>query len=93
MVLTKSDDVVMYVVFFVISVLGINAKPSFSFTIPAIGPFANFGKEPIQPMKVYSGKRVQDDSIRMVYFHDLTVGVVELGPNKLLLNCELLEIL
>lgn len=28
----------------------------------------------------------------MVYFNDQTVAVVELGPNKLLLNCELIEI-
>lgn len=92
MVLTRSNNVVMYVVLFVLSVLGINAKPSLSFNIPAIGPFANFGKEPVKPMKIYSGKRAENDSIRMVYYHDLTVAVVELGPNKLLLNCELLEI-
>lgn len=93
MVWTKNDNVVMYVVLFILSVFGINAKPSFSFNIPAIGPFANLGGERVQPMKIYSGKRVMNDSIRMVYYHDLTVAVVELGPNKLLLNCELIEIL
>lgn len=90
--LTKDKNVVMHIVLFIIGVLGINAKPSLSFNLPAIGPFANFGKESVKPMKIYSGKRVDSDSIRMVYFHDLTVAIVELGPNKLLLNCELLEI-
>ncbi|KAJ8975352.1 hypothetical protein NQ317_000280 [Molorchus minor] len=78
--------------FFVLCVLGINGKPSLSFNLPAIGPFANFGKEPQRILKSYSGRRVKNDSIRMVYFNDQTVAIVELGPKKLLLNCELIEI-
>ncbi|CAH1179902.1 unnamed protein product [Phaedon cochleariae] len=92
MLLTRHENVVMHVVFFILFALGINGKPSFSLNFPAFGPFANFGKEPKQSLKSYSGKRVTNDSIRMVYFNYQTVAVVELGPNKLLLNCELIEI-
>lgn len=41
--------------------------------------------------KPYTGRRVGNDTLRMIYFHDQTVAVVELGPGKLLLNCELIE--
>jgi len=39
-----------------------------------------------------SGKRVSNDSLIMIYYHDLTIAVTELGPQKLLLGCELIEI-
>ncbi|CAG9136750.1 unnamed protein product [Plutella xylostella] len=42
-------------------------------------------------VKPYTGRRVANDSLRMVYHHDQTVAVVELGRGKLLLNCELIE--
>ncbi|XP_023026280.1 phospholipase A2B [Leptinotarsa decemlineata] len=93
MILTRNENVVtMYVVFFVLCTFGINGKPSLTFNLPALGPFRNLGKDHRTNLKSYSGKRVDKDSLRMVYFHDLTVAVVELGPNKLLLNCELIEI-
>lgn len=94
MLLSKtSDNVVMFIVFLTLCLFGINGKPSLSFNLPQIGPFGTLGKEPTQTLKIYSGRRIDENSIRMVYFHDLTVAVVELGPNKLLLNCELIEIL
>ncbi|KAG5891726.1 hypothetical protein JTB14_000329 [Gonioctena quinquepunctata] len=55
-------------------------------------PSGNLGKDHTPNLKSYSGKRVTKESMRMVYFHDSTVAIVELGPNKLLLNCELIEI-
>lgn len=42
-------------------------------------------------VKPYTGRRVANDTLRMIYYHDQTVAVVELGPDKLLLNCELIE--
>ncbi|GBP05210.1 hypothetical protein EVAR_76684_1 [Eumeta japonica] len=49
-------------------------------------------KEGSEPgVKPYTGRRIANDTLRMVYYHDQTVAVVELGPEKLLLNCELIE--
>ncbi|XP_014357843.2 uncharacterized protein LOC106710337 [Papilio machaon] len=48
-------------------------------------------REPAAGVKPYTGRRVGNDTLRMVYHHDQTVAVVELGPSKLLLNCELIE--
>ncbi|KAJ0176380.1 hypothetical protein K1T71_007559 [Dendrolimus kikuchii] len=42
-------------------------------------------------VKPYTGRRIANDTLRMIYYHDQTVAVVELGPDKLLLNCELIE--
>ncbi|XP_037931991.1 uncharacterized protein LOC119666785 [Teleopsis dalmanni] len=39
-----------------------------------------------------NGKRLTNDSLLMIYYHDSTVAVTELGPEKLLLSCELIEI-
>uniref|UniRef100_A0A1B0D9R2 Uncharacterized protein n=1 Tax=Phlebotomus papatasi TaxID=29031 RepID=A0A1B0D9R2_PHLPP len=39
-----------------------------------------------------SGLRQKNDSLMMIYHHDLTIAVVELGPEKSLLGCELIEI-
>ncbi|EFA07968.1 phospholipase A2B precursor [Tribolium castaneum] len=76
--------------FFLLSLLG----PSGALNLPAIGPFRNFGQrgESSFHIKSYTGRRVKNDSIRMVYFHDQTVAIVELQPDKLLLNCELIEV-
>lgn len=69
-------------------------KPSLKF--PNFNVFGVFGHQREQRqavgLKTYSGDRVRNDSLRMVYFHDQTVAVVELGENKLLLNCELIEV-
>ncbi|XP_053678982.1 uncharacterized protein LOC128729334 [Anopheles nili] len=43
-------------------------------------------------MKSYSERRLDVESLRMIYFHDQTVAVVELGPAKRLIGCELIEI-
>lgn len=42
--------------------------------------------------KGFSGLRAYDRSTRVVYYHDQTVAVVELGPDRLLLSCELIEV-
>lgn len=39
-----------------------------------------------------SGRRLAVDSLRMIYYNDQTIAIVELGPEKLLLSCELIEI-
>lgn len=49
-------------------------------------------KRSLRQMKTYSGNRISNDSLVMIYYHDSTIAVVELGPQKLLLNCELIEI-
>lgn len=92
MVLTGA---VCYVVFLVLCVLGTYGKPSMSITLPNFNIFGVFGhpREQRQTnLKRYSGHRVSNESLRMVYFHDQTVAVVELGSQKLLLNCELIEV-
>lgn len=67
-----------------------------SIDLPTFNIFEIFGKSPRESrqtmLKKFSGERVKNDSIVMVYFHDQTVAVVELGPKKLLLNCELIEV-
>ncbi|XP_068633266.1 uncharacterized protein [Battus philenor] len=79
-----------------------SAKP-FAFSFPAgwslAGLVGTVGarsedaerREPAAGVKPYTGRRVGNDTLRMVYHHDQTVAVVELGPGKLLLNCELIE--
>lgn len=61
---------------------------SFNFHLPGLR--LNDGPPP--EVKTYDGSRLRDDSIIMVYYHDLSVAVVELGPKKLLLNCNIIEI-
>lgn len=39
-----------------------------------------------------SGRRLAADSLRMIYYNDQTIAIVELGPEKLLISCELIEI-
>lgn len=89
------NEVVLYGVLFVLCIIGTHGKPSLSFNLPNLAVFAGFGTARDQRdagLKTYSGKRVNNSSLRMVYFHDQTVAVVELGPRKLLLNCELIEV-
>lgn len=81
--------------FFAYIVMFVICKPSVSIDLPTFNIFEIFGKsrESRQTLlKKYSGERVRNDSIVMVYFHDQTVAVAELGPKKLLLNCELIEV-
>ncbi|KAH8306868.1 hypothetical protein KR018_009933, partial [Drosophila ironensis] len=77
------------------------AKPTLSFSLPqglqGFPSFQSFTQQIIEQrsvrqMKTYSGKRVSNDSLIMIYHHDLTIAVTELGPQKLLLGCELIEI-
>lgn len=48
-------------------------------------------RETAAGVKPYTGRRISNETLRMIYYHDQTVAVVELGPEKLLLNCELIE--
>ncbi|KAH8387738.1 hypothetical protein KR093_009222 [Drosophila rubida] len=77
------------------------AKPTLSFSLPqglqGFPSFQSFTQQIIEQrslrqMKTYSGNRVSNDSLIMIYYHDLTIAVTELGPQKLLLGCELIEI-
>ncbi|KAK4874520.1 hypothetical protein RN001_013880 [Aquatica leii] len=90
-----SNSGVIYVSVLVLCIISTQGKPSFSLNFPSLaffGGFANARENRQVHVKEYSGKRIKNDSLLMVYFHDQTVAVVELGPNKLLLNCELVEI-
>lgn len=44
------------------------------------------------PTKKYTGFKLEPASLRMIYYHDQTIAVVEIGEGKALLNCELVEI-
>ncbi|XP_050298976.1 uncharacterized protein LOC126737923 [Anthonomus grandis grandis] len=79
---------VMLAIFILLLAVEIHCKPSLG-GFKLRGPFNP--KAESEPLKQYTGRKVSD-SIRMVYFHDQTVAVVELGPRKLLLNCEIIEV-
>lgn len=44
------------------------------------------------PFKGFSGLRFREDSKRLVYYYEQTVAVVEIGPERELYNCELIEV-
>lgn len=44
------------------------------------------------PTKTYTGYKLNPTSLRMIYYHDQTIAIVEIGEGKALLNCELVEI-
>lgn len=44
------------------------------------------------PTKIYTGYKLNPTSLRMIYYHDQTIAIVEIGEGKALLNCELVEI-
>ncbi|CAH0715234.1 unnamed protein product, partial [Brenthis ino] len=76
-----------------------SAKP-FAFSFPASWSLAGLvgsvgARSEVEKrdagVKPYTGRRVGNDTLRMIYYHDQTVAVVELGEDKLLLNCELIE--
>lgn len=78
-----------------------SAKP-FAFSFPASWSLAGLvgsvgARSEVEKrdagVKPYTGRRVGNDTLRMIYYHDQTVAVVELGEDKLLLNCELIETL
>ena len=81
------------VVFFVLTFFGTYAKPSaFTINVAGFSGFDRSGKSRNEPKKEYTGRRVQNHSILMVYLHDQTIAVIEVAPDRLLLNCELIEI-
>ncbi|XP_050505753.1 uncharacterized protein LOC126884018 [Diabrotica virgifera virgifera] len=84
---------VMFATLLFLCLLGIDGKsmPSFSLKFPDFSKIGRPANILVVP-KNYTGYRVSQDSIRMVYVNDFTVAIVELGANKLLLNCELIEI-
>lgn len=79
------------------------AKPTLPFNLgtslqfPSLKTFAPFQqyieKRQAEASKRFTGRRFDSNSLRMVYYHDMTIAVVELGPEKLLLGCELIEVL
>ncbi|KFB49061.1 AGAP000899-PA-like protein [Anopheles sinensis] len=69
------------------------AKPTLSFQLSQIPGFTHIVERRLMDaMKSYSERRLDVESLRMIYFHDQTVAVVELGPAKRLIGCELIEI-
>lgn len=44
------------------------------------------------PEKNYTGIRVRPDSKLVIYYHEQTIAVVEVGSRRELFNCELLEV-
>lgn len=76
------------------------AKPTFSFGLPGGFSLAQFvgarSEGGIQRrsaiVKPYTGLRMSNSSLIMIYWYDQTVAVAELGPEKLLLSCELIEV-
>lgn len=92
--MTDPMDTLLYAIVLVLSVLGTRGTPTLSLGFPSFASFAGIGarRDERSTTKPYSGIRVQNDSLRMVYYNMQTVAVVELGPGKLLLNCELLEV-
>lgn len=40
----------------------------------------------------HSGHRITSESLVMIYHHDQTIAIVELGPDKIIYGCELIEI-
>ncbi|XP_053686284.1 uncharacterized protein LOC128735821 [Sabethes cyaneus] len=69
------------------------AKPTINFQLSQIPGFTQIVERKLQEaMKSYSQRRLDGESLRMIYFHDQTVAVVELGPQKTLIGCELIEI-
>lgn len=87
-------SVMYYIGFLVFCVLGTHGTPTLSLGLPSFSTFTTFTgrQDDAGRVKPYSGIRVTNDSLRMVYYQDQTVAIVELGPNKLLLNCELIEV-
>uniref|UniRef100_A0A182QX73 Phospholipase A2 n=1 Tax=Anopheles farauti TaxID=69004 RepID=A0A182QX73_9DIPT len=69
------------------------AKPTLPFQLSKIPGFTHIVERRLMDaMKTYSERRLDVESLRMIYFHDQTVAVVELGPAKRLIGCELIEI-
>lgn len=75
------------------------AKPTFSFGIPGGFSLARFvgagnevGIQKTPEVKPYTGMRMVNNSLIMIYWYDQTVAIAELGPKKLLLSCELIEV-
>lgn len=91
--MTDPLDALFYAIL-VVSVLGTQGTPTLSLGFPSFATFAGIGarRDERSISKPYSAIRVQNDSLRMVYYNMQTVAVVELGPGKLLLNCELIEV-
>ncbi|KAG8304630.1 hypothetical protein J6590_089122 [Homalodisca vitripennis] len=48
--------------------------------------------ENTSPYKGYSGIQPRPDAERLIYYHEQTIAVVEVGPKRELFNCELIEV-
>lgn len=58
----------------------------------ALAAFACTIQAAKSPTKTYTGYKLSPKSLRMIYYHDQTIAIVEIGEGKSLLNCELVEI-
>jgi len=62
-------------------------------TMPMVAGQRGFGVTgETSPFKGYSGVRVREDATRVVYYHEQTIAVVEVGHKRELYNCELIEV-
>lgn len=62
-------------------------------TVPVVSGQRGFGVSgDTSPYKGYSGLRVRSDAKRLSYYHEQTIAVVEIGNNRELYNCELIEV-
>lgn len=62
-------------------------------TVPVVSGQRGLGVSgDTSPYKGYSGIRVRSDAKRVSYYHEQTIAVVELGNNRELYNCELIEV-
>ncbi|XP_044730991.1 uncharacterized protein LOC123294006 [Chrysoperla carnea] len=85
----------------ILTSLTVSSKPTFSLSlIGQLSRLTGFSKRDTDKaedinsrVKPFSGQRVKGDSIQMVYYHDQTIAVIEIGPDRLLLNCELIEVI
>lgn len=60
---------------------------------PAVSAQRGFGiTGDTSPFKGYSGIRARSDAKRVVYFHEQTIAVVEVGDKRELYSCELIEV-
>ncbi|CAG9767139.1 unnamed protein product [Ceutorhynchus assimilis] len=90
-ILTLGNHVMVALFLLFCLLLEIRGKPSLG-GLTFRGPFnADAADNGMGVLKQYSGRKIEN-STRMVYFHDQTVAIVELGPRKLLLNCEIIEV-
>ncbi|KAG8248305.1 hypothetical protein J6590_042925 [Homalodisca vitripennis] len=62
-------------------------------SVPLVSGQRGFGVTgDTSPYKGYSGIRARPEAERLIYYHEQTIAVVEVGPKRELFNCELIEV-